>query len=397
MRVGVDATCWSNPRGYGRFTKDMLSALLELDTRNEYLFFMDSFTATMTDFPVNAKKIVVGVSESPTRAASALGRRSVPDMLRMGRAVSATKMDIFFYPSVYTYFPIWSRAKKLVAIHDVIAEKYPQLIFQSKKNQFFWNLKTRLAVRQADLILTVSHFSRQGITEHFGLEGSRIRVVSEGSNYSFGPVSNQSLLQQTLLRYGLDDQSRFILYVGGIAPHKNLFTLIRAFSKLILKPQFGDLKLVMVGDYENDAFLMDEKLKATMDDPEFRQNVIYTGYIPDEDLNNLYNAARVFVLPSFCEGFGLPALESMSCGTVVIGSNATSVPEVVGNAGLFFDPNSEEELLRCLERIVGDERLRKDLEQLSLERAGTFSWQKSAQETLAVLNELNAGSLWSSK
>ncbi|MGH8551427.1 MAG: glycosyltransferase family 4 protein [Methylococcales bacterium] len=390
MRIGIDATCWSNSRGYGRFARDMLSALLELDQHNEYLFFMDSFTATMTDFPINAQKIVVSLSESPARAASASGRRRISDMFKMGKAVSVAKLDIFFYPSVYTYFPIWSRAKILVAIHDVIAEKYPHLVFQSKKHQLFWNLKAWIAVRQADLILTVSDFSKRGIAEHFGLDDTRIRVVSEGSNHSFGPVSSQSMLKETLSRYGLDGDSRFILYVGGIAPHKNLSVLVGAFSKLVSKSQFGDLKLVMVGDYENDVFLLDEKLKATMNHPDFTQNVIYTGYIPDQDLNSLYNAALVFVLPSFCEGFGLPALEAMACGTVVIGSNTTSVPEIVGDAGLFFDPNREEQLLACLETVIGDDRLRKELEQRSLYRAGTFSWRKSAHQTLSVLNELIA-------
>lgn len=390
MRIGVDATCWANPRGYGRFAKDMLSALLEVDKDNEYLFFLDPLTAAMANFPVNAQKIVVDLSEAPTRAASASGYRSVSDLVKMGKVVSSTKLDIFFYPSVYTYFPIWSRAKKLVAIHDVIPEKYPHLVFQTKKHQLFWNLKTWLAVRQADMILTVSDFSKRGIAEHFGLDDARIRVVTEGSNPSFGPVASQSLLQETLSRYGLSADSRFVLYVGGIAPHKNLSALVGAFLKLLKKPRFGDLKLVMVGDYENDVFLMDERLKLTMSRPDFRQSIIFTGYIPDEALNGFYNAAQVFVLPSFCEGFGLPALEAMSCGTVVIGSNTTSLPEVVGDAGLFFDPNNEEELQACLETVIGDERLRKDLEQRSRVRAGTFSWRKSADQTLSVLNALVA-------
>jgi len=366
----------------------MLTALLELDTVNEYVFFMDSFTAAQSTFPPGVVQVVIDISESPTQAASADGRRGLRDMITMGRRVSREPLDIFFYPSVYTYYPIFNSCKKIVAIHDVIAEQYPQLIFRSRKNRLFWNLKTWLAVRQADLVLTVSRFSQQGIAEHFRISRQHIRVVSEGSADSFGPVHDPRLLQATLADWGLSDRTRYILYVGGIAPHKNLRVLVEAFAELMKVAGYDDVRLVMVGDYEHDVFLIDEELKAGMNDPAFRERVIYTGYIPDEVLNRLYNGALVFVLPSFCEGFGLPALEAMSCGTVVIGSSTTSIPEVVGDAGLFFDPRSKSELVSCLRRVIDDEALREDLGRRSLERAATFSWHRSAQETLQVFQDL---------
>ncbi len=390
MRIGVDATCWSNPRGYGRFTKDLLTALLELDHSNEYVFITDSFTASSCEFPGNASKVIVPLSESPTQAASSAGRRSLGDMAKMSLAVSREQLDIFFYPSVYTYYPVFSSARKIVAIHDVIAEQYPELIFRNRRNRLFWNLKTSLAVRQADTILTVSQFSRQGIASHFGVNSDRIRVISEGSNSSFSPVNDEELLNTSLSKYGLTGETRFILYVGGIAPHKNLGVLIQAFSALITKPRFGDIKLVLVGDYENDVFTMDDDIRGEMNSPAFKSNMIFTGYIPDEDLNYLYNAAQVFVLPSFCEGFGLPALEAMSCGTAIIGSNTTSIPEVAGDAGLYFDPNNEAELTQHLQDILADDILRDRLEKQSLERAATFSWQRSAQEMLEILSDLKA-------
>ena len=388
MRIGIDATCWANPRGYGRFTRHMLTALLEIDRDNDYLFFMDSDTARATDLPKRAEQVVVELSASPTQAASAEGRRSLGDMLRMGRAVSRTPMDVFFFPSVYTYFPVWGSFRKIVAIHDVIAEQYPELIFKSRKNRLFWNLKTWLAVRQSDLVLTVSQFSKHGIAEHFKLPEDHIRVVSEGSADTFGPVSDRSRISAVLSSWGLTEESRYILYVGGIAPHKNLVTLLRAFGGLMKFPEYADVRLVMVGDYEHDVFLIDEDLKAGMKDPQFREKVIYTGYVSDEGLNCLYNGAHIFVLPSFCEGFGLPALEAMSCGTVVIGSNTTSIPEVVGDAGLFFDPYSEQELQDHLRRLLDDDALRESLGRRSLERAATFSWQRSAAETLAVFSAM---------
>jgi glycosyltransferase involved in cell wall biosynthesis len=391
MRIGVDATCWANPRGYGRFTRHMLKALLAQDSGNDYLFFMDSFTAEADDFPDNIEKCIVTLSESPTQAASAEGRRGVGDMLKMGRAVARTALDVFFYPSVYTYFPVFSRVKKIVAIHDVIAEKYPELIFNNRKSQLFWDIKTRMAVWQSTRILTVSEFSKAGIANHFSIDPARIDVVSEGSADSFSHVEDMPAIQECVTRYGLSTQDRFILYVGGIAPHKNLKVLLEAFSGLQAGGDYEDLRLVLVGDYENDVFLMDEQVKAVMEQPELRKRVIFTGYVPDADLNYLYNAASVFVLPSFCEGFGLPALEAMSCGTVVIGSNTTSVPEVVGDAGLFFDPNSGGELIKQLHAVLDDNALRQSLEQRSLARAATFSWERSARETLQALTATAAG------
>ena len=368
----------------------MLTALLEMDRENHYVFFMDSLAAVATDLPETVERKVVALSESPTQAASAEGRRSVRDMLKMGLAVSRESLDIFFYPSVYTYYPVFTSAKKIVAIHDVIAEKYPELIFNSRKNRFFWDAKTWLAVRQADLILTVSRFSQQGIARHFGVPECDIRVVTEGSDDSFYPIKEKAGWGGRFLAHGLNEHTRFILYVGGIAPHKNLSVLVRAFSRLMKKPGYEDLRLVLVGDYKNDVFLMDEALKQTMNESAFADKVVFTGYIPDAELNMLYNAARVFVLPSFCEGFGLPALEAMSCGTVVIGSNTTSVPEVVGDAGLFFDPGNEQELYDCLCRILDDDQLREELGKRSLQRAALFSWQASANEMLRVIQDLGA-------
>ncbi len=388
MRIGIDATCWANPRGYGRFTRHMLTALLALDRDNEYLFFMDSFMADTADLPAAAQPVVIELSESPTQAASAEGRRSVSDMLRMGRGVSRETLDIFFYPSVYTYFPVFNRAKKMVAIHDVIAEKYPELIFSNRKNRFFWNMKTRLAVWQADRILTVSEFSKQGIAGHFGLPPEQIDVVSEGSADAFRPLDDRQYLGEHLARFGLAADSRFILYVGGIAPHKNIAVLVDAFLRLQETGGHTDTRLVLVGDYSDDVFLIDEKMKRLKDNPALRDKVVFAGYVEDEDLNTLYNAATVFVLPSFCEGFGLPALEAMSCGTVVIGSNTTSIPEVVGDAGLFFDPHDDRELADCLRRVLDDDSLRHELEGRSLRRAATFSWERSAADTLRALQSL---------
>ena len=388
MRIGIDASCWSNQRGYGRFTRKLLTAIVRLDEENEYVFFMDSTTALLNNFPPNVECIIVNLSQSPAQAASASGRRSIPDMLRIGRRVSKENLALFFYPSVYTYFPIFGRVKKIVAIHDVIAEKYPELVFSNKLNRTLWNLKVWFAIKQADLIITVSKFSKQGIIEHFGLSGNNIKIVSEAADKDFLPFHETNLLSDKLAPFGLDITTKFILYVGGIAPHKNLSTLVTAYSKLVNDTDHKDIKLVLVGDYENDVFLIDKDLNELLKRLHLTDRIIFTGFVSDEELVYFYNAATVFVLPSFMEGFGLPAVEAMACGTPVIGSKTTSLPEVVEDAGLFFDPNNPDELLYHLTTIIENEELRKELAQRSIQRAATFSWQKSAVQALNVFNNL---------
>ncbi|MDR4499610.1 MAG: glycosyltransferase family 4 protein [Candidatus Scalindua sp.] len=388
MKIGIDASCWANKRGYGRFTREMLTALFEQDKENEYVLFMDSATACQSNLPSHVECIAIDLSQSPTQAASASGRRSITDMLKMGREVAKVNLTLFFYPSVYTYFPIFNRIKKIVAIHDVIAEKFPQLVFTNRINRTFWNIKVWFAIKQANLIMTVSEFSKQGIMEYFGMSGDTIGVVSEAADKSFRPIHESYLLTDILARFNLDITSKFILYVGGIAPHKNLSTLVKAYSKLINNTVHKDIKLVLVGDYEKDVFLIDKDLDVLLKQLHLADRIIFTGFVSDEELVYFYNAATVFVLPSFIEGFGLPAIESMACGTPVIGSKTTSLPEVVGSAGLFFDPNSPDELLDHLVTVIEDEELRKDLTKRSLHRSAEFSWSKSALETLRVFNQL---------
>ncbi len=334
------------------------------------------------------ERIVVNMSQPPNKAASSSGRRSISDMIRIGRRVSKEKLDLFFYPSVYTYFPIFDRVKKIVAIHDVIAEKYPELVFSNRLNRTFWNLKVWFAIKQADLIMTVSEFSKQGIMEHFGLSEKKIWVVSEAADSIFRPIHETDILPDKLAPFGLDISTRYILYVGGIAPHKNLSALITAYSKLINDPGSKDIELVLVGDYEKDVFFIDSNLRELLKQLRLTDKVIFTGFVSDEELVCFYNAATVFVLPSFIEGFGLPAMESMACGTPVIGSKTTSLPEVVGDAGLFFDPNDPDELLGHMTTIIENDELRKELAQRSLQRSAAFSWSKSASEALSVFEKV---------
>ncbi len=389
MRIGVDACCWSNRRGFGRFTRELLEAMLAIDKKNEYFFFVDKDTAAGDEMPEGVRTIVAPTLVSPTEAASAEGRRSLRDVWALSRQVMKHRLDLFFFPAVYSYFPIFNRTKIVVTIHDVIADHHPDLVFPNRKLKLFWKLKQNVAIRQADLILTVSENAKQQIIEYFRLPESRVRAISEAARPVFVVLPQDKEMVSVLRRYSLDSGKRFLLYVGGISPHKNLQALVGAFHQLISDSRFADVRLMLVGDYKDDSFFSAySPLKNYIDQLHLDERVIFTGFIADKDLAYLYNAAALMVLPSLEEGFGLPAIEAMACGTPVVSSDRGSLPEVLGEAGRFFDPLDTRMMADTLKRVLSESDLRKEMREAGLIRAQQFTWNKAAKDTLSIFNEL---------
>ncbi|MBA2524650.1 MAG: glycosyltransferase family 4 protein [Pyrinomonadaceae bacterium] len=394
MRIGVDASCWMNKRGYGRYTRELLRAMLTLDQENEYWFFMDSETARESEDlpdPKRAKRIIAQTSQAATRAASASGRRSLQDMWNMARAVRqhGRELELFYFPADYTFFPLSTKAKVVLTCHDTTAERFPSLIFPNKRAQLFWKLKVRWALRRADLVATVSEAAKQDLMDQFGLSDAMVKVVPDGVDPAFRPLADLKATDRVLSAHGLTSDQRFILYVGGISPHKNLATLLDAYASLVKDSKDQNVKLVLIGDFEKDVFFSSyPAVRDRVEALSLSGKVVFTGFVSDTDLPHFYNAGEVLVLPSFAEGFGLPALEAMACGTPVAVSNAGALPEVVGDAGLFFDPYSAREIRQRLQELIENEELRRELGQRGLRRARNFSWECSARRALDTFNGL---------
>jgi glycosyltransferase involved in cell wall biosynthesis len=389
MIIGVDATCWANKRGFGRFTRELLEAVLKIDRANEYLFFLDRKTAEREHFPDNAKVVAVETRVAPAQAASADGNRSLRDLWAMSRAASNYKMDVFFFPAVYSYFPLSTDAKIIVTIHDLIADRHPKLIFPNYKSRLFWKIKQNLAVWQADSILTVSQFSKWQIADYFDFPDSKIRVICEGARPIFKKLPHDRIMAEKLAKYKLAEKENFLLYVGGISPHKNLSALIEAFVSVKTALNSKNLKLVLVGDYKDDPFFSAyPSLKKQIAELKLENSVLFTGFVPDEDLVYLYNAAQLLVFPSLEEGFGLPAIEAMACGTPVAASRGSSLPEVLGVAGRFFDPRNSSEMAETIIKILSCDSLRKLMSSRGLIRAEEFQWKKAAFQLLEIFDEL---------
>ncbi|MGE0126695.1 MAG: glycosyltransferase family 4 protein [Blastocatellales bacterium] len=389
MRIGVDATCWQNNRGYGRHARALLSALVRLDAENHYTFFLDAIEGAESA-PQQAETRVVRAAAPTAIAASANGHRSARDMWRMSRALSDPRLDLLLFPTIYSYVPVFSRARKIVVIHDVIAETYPDMTLPHPLARLFWRLKVAMGRKQADAIATISEYSRQGIARQFNLSPERIFIVSEASDPIFRRLPDARLTPR-LNALGVSLDHRTIVYVGGFSPHKNLEALIAAFAKLAALPALSDIRLVMVGEYEKEVFHSYFGLiKQQVEKLGITDRVIFTGYLPDEELVVLLNCATALALPSLIEGFGLPAVEAAACGCPVIATTASPLPELLGDGGIFIDPHNPVELEEALARVLESESLRRSMREAGLAAAGRLTWDAAARQMMNLIQHVAA-------
>ncbi|QEH36905.1 D-inositol 3-phosphate glycosyltransferase [Aquisphaera giovannonii] len=385
MRIGFDGTCLANRRGFGRFSRLLLDALArQAPADMELIVFLDRPSAAAVTLPTGVVPRIVDVAQAPAAAASASGRRRVGDMLAMSRAVARAKLDVMYFPATYTFFPVWNVRRLVVTMHDTLALAHPDLVFPTRKGRVAWLVKEHIAARMADRIVTVSETSRRDLQSWFRLPADRLRVVTEGPAPVFRPGDTGPEADRVLRRHAIPSGSRYFLYVGGLSPHKNVPRLVEAFSRVAAPGVF----LVVVGDF-GDVFHTDvAAIRAAIDRHGIGGNVILPGFVPDDDLLHLYRRAVALVQPSLMEGFGLPPVEAMACGTPVVASRAGSLPEILGDAGLLFEPTDIGSIAGCLRRILDDLPLRDRLAGLSLQRSHAFTWELAARQLLECLLEL---------
>jgi len=386
MRIAVDATCWHNRRGYGRHARALLRTLVHLDTASQYTLFLDA-AVTTEPMPPECEVRVLASGTPTVQAASANGRRSLSDMWRVSRALSARDFDVLLFPTIYSYVPTFGRARKLVMVHDVIAETYPQLTVPRLSARLFWNAKVALGRMQADALITVSDYSRAGILKQFGLDASRVFVVGEAADGVFRQL-DRPVPGPKLSATGIDSSQRMIVYLGGFSPHKNLESLVRAFGRIAARQEFADVKLVMVGDTSGDAFhTYFGTIAAQVASLGLGDRVIFTGYLEDQDVVVLLNLACVLVLPSLMEGFGLPAVEAAACGCPVIATKASPLEGLLGAGGIYIEP-SEPEIVKALEDVLSSKEQRMRMGQCGLAAARRLTWEAAARQMIAVIQKV---------
>ncbi|MEO8159168.1 MAG: glycosyltransferase family 1 protein [Betaproteobacteria bacterium] len=341
----------------------------------------------------NVDIIQVNPSRPVIEAAVASGSRSLSDLWAFTRAASREPMELMFFPAVYSWFPMRPGVPMVVTLHDAIAEHFPDLIFPNRKGRVLWSMKMRLARWQARRFLTVSTAAKNEIVEHLGVTADLIDVISEAADPRFRPVTDAAVRAAARARAKLPAEGRFIIYASGLAPHKNISGLVDGLSGAMARGGMDDVHLALVGDPEGDGFHSNHRqlLAQVESAPLLRGRVHFTGYVTDEDLVVLYSDALAAAIPSFSEGFGLPAVEAMACGTPVLASTAGAVPEVVGDAGLYFDPHDPVQIADAIHRIATEIDTLESLRSRALKRAAQFTWANAAQMTIRHL-EHAAGS-----
>ncbi|MGH7665490.1 MAG: glycosyltransferase family 4 protein [Gemmatimonadaceae bacterium] len=390
IRIGVDATCSANLRGYGRFTRELLRAMVAGAPEDEFICFVDDRAAPLMNVAApNVRCVRVVLNASPTSAASANGFRSPADLLRLTRAVWREPLDVFFSPSVYTFFPLPPGLPAVVTIHDAIAERFPELTLPSRRARLFWKCKVAFALRQARLVLTVSAFSARDLRAVLRIPAERIRVAGEAPAEAYRPSESLLDIGKAAERAGLPAGARWFIYVGGINPHKRVEYLVRAHG--ILAADSADPPyLLLVGPLAEDVFHADRR---RVDDAIAEQGsaglVRWLGYVPDEDLRHLLSGARALVLPSACEGFGLPAVEAAACGTPVIATAESPLPELLEGGGLFLEPCDVPRLVEAMQ-LLSDDLVRARMGARACARASALSWDSSATAAIAALREAAA-------
>ncbi|MDT8445530.1 MAG: glycosyltransferase [bacterium] len=296
-----------------------------------------------------------------------------------------SKIDPFGLLHVPHYnAPLIYPGQLITTVHDVchvaMRQFFPGFLKRVYSRDFL-----HLVLRKADFVITVSEFSKAEIIKYFNIPEDKIRVIYNGVDPIFRPLIGEEA-QAVLRRHGLPQE--YLLFIGNVKPHKNISGLVTSY-KMALADQPDLPPLVILGQYKN-LLTGIPGLAEQVSDPRLRNKIIFTGYLPTEDLPAIYSQAMLFLFPSFYEGFGLPTLEAMACGTPVITSNCASIPEVVGDSALLVDPYNHEMMSQSILDLAGDSQLQLSYRKKGLEHVKKFNWEHSAREHLEIYAQAQA-------
>lgn len=358
LRLTIDARAWKT--GLGTYTLNLLRAMRGLDGQFR----------TKAIVPREAVEAVSGLcDETCVVDAPIYGLR---EQFLVARAARGS--DLLHVP--HYNIPITYRGPMVVTIHDLTHVTHPAF-GRTAKSRLYARPIMKMAVKKASQVFTVSEHSRRQIVERLDAPAEKVTVTYPGVSSQFRPVERTSA--RARVRTALQVERPYLLFVGNLKPHKNLKTLIRAFALLHARHRIEHLLVVLGSDRKNGQAVLEECNK-----PELNGAVRNIPWAPQELMPHLYSAADSFVMPSTSEGFGSPVLEAMACGTPVACSNATSLPEVGGDAVVYFDPYSVKEMAEAVDKVISSPSLQAELREKGLKRAAKFTWEECARKHLEV-------------
>jgi glycosyltransferase involved in cell wall biosynthesis len=375
LRIGIDCSLAPGERaGVGQYSFNLAWALSRIDAENEYRLypvFYHIFHPSYRDAGLpdsgNFRVAYRGVPERLLRLMWRKGPLLVKGLLLGG-------VDLV-HSTTYCAPELGGGKKLVVTIYDVSFLTHPEC--HMRENIEHCMRGTVLAVKRADAIIAISEHTKGDLVRHFGASADGVTVTHLAAGGAFKRVSDEARLSAVRSRYGLPES--FVLFVGSLEPRKNVETLFRAYGMLPLGVR-RRLKLVVAGG----RGWMNEGMQDGLGSLGISGDVLFAGYVAQEDLPALYSLATVFAYPSLYEGFGLPVLEAMACGCPVVASNVSSIPEVTGGAAMLLDPRDAEGMARSMAAVFEDRGLSADLSARGMERSSGFSWERCARETLEV-------------
>ena len=376
MKIGIDASFFQFPNtGTGQAMIHLLTALAEVDTKNEYLL--------LGPRPLKDGKAPFPYEVHPVPSFAARNKNIEKVMWeQVVGPGAARKAGVDLYHVPYFAPPSFPRTPTVVTIHDVIPLRLPDYQPDSKV-KLYMNMVARAAHRAA-MVITVSQHAKKDIMDVLHLPANKIRVTYLAAGNECKPITDAATLADARRRYDLGE--RYIFYLGGLDKRKNVPMLIQAFARAYRQIGDPNLQLLISGNPDKNRGPLFPDPRPVAADLGMDKQILFR-FVKDEDKPAIYSAAALFVFPSLYEGFGLDPLEAMSCGAPVVCSNRTSLPEVVGDAALTVDPQEPEALADAITRVLTDEQLRTDLQARSLQQAARFNWHKAATETLNVYEE----------
>ncbi|ATW27733.1 glycosyltransferase family 4 protein [Candidatus Formimonas warabiya] len=366
MKVIISALQVSNNNsGIGHYIMNMTDALVK-NFDHSYIIYISK--GVKGDYWTNEKNVKVCQKDFDK---TSFFQRNFFEIFCFGPNVNRFYPDVFFAPDTKLPLGLDKRIKKIVTVHDLAVFKYPETY--QKSRVLYWQKYFDSSVKRADRVIAISYATKNDLQEILHVPEEKIQVIYNGVSSIFRPVNDPKICLEVKAKYGLPE--RFILFVGTFSPRKNLGRLVDAFARLHNEGSLPH-KMVIAGE-KGWKFKQDlERVKAL----NLENDIIFPGFISHEDLPVVYSLADVLAYPSLYEGFGLPPLEAMACGTPTIISNTSSLPEVVGKAGVQVNPFSISSITEGLFHLLTDSQLRKRLIQLGFERAKFFSWDKAADE-----------------
>lgn len=357
-RIAIDARLvLPQPTGIGRVMRNTLRALKDIEADSTYSVLCRPGSLLEFEGDPRFRRVEADIPQYSHRVFTGL-----PELLRGS--------DLVHFP--YFFHPYRLPMPYVVSIFDTIYSYYPQSLSAIKRAVY--EITIRLSIRNASIVITHSESARADIVRFFGAPESKIRVIPLGVEDRFRPYDD---CEKAEFRSRHDLPDRFLLYVGNHKPHKNVPSIVDALAQIRSDVPHS---LVLLDDGSHDCQCTGAKIEsAGMSD-----RAVFLRGFPDSELPLLYSSAELFVFPSLYEGFGLPPLEAMACGTPVITSNASSLPEVVGDAGIMVDPRSVEELADAMLKVLQTPDLRQDMSIKGLNRVHSFTWEETARQTLNI-------------